>query len=183
MRLLRALRACLVVTRLLERVRSPEFLRDHLTRLVKRALGHVERVGTHIGDETDRCAVADGDAFIELLREDHRPLHGISELARCLLLDGRGRERRGRVAAALALLDALDRVARLGKRGAMLIGSLAVMDLELVAFLLDDFGAEGFARVVRERGLESPVLLRLERLDLALAVDDEPERDRLDAAR
>src|SRR5207237_1235798 len=82
----------------LARVRGPEFLRDDLTRLVERALGHVKRVGTHIGDETDRCAVADGDAFIELLREDHRPLHGISELARCLLLDGRGRERRSRVA-------------------------------------------------------------------------------------
>src|SRR5206468_2850823 len=58
---LRALRARLVMTRLLERVRGPEFLRDDLTRLVERALGHVKRVGTHIGDETDRCAVADGD--------------------------------------------------------------------------------------------------------------------------
>ena len=37
--------------------------------------------------------------------------------------------------------------------------------------------------MVRERGLEGPVLLRLEGLDLALAVDDEPERDGLDAAR
>src|SRR5207253_2028978 len=182
-RFLRALRARLVVTRLLERVRSPEFLRDDVARLMERALGDVERVGSHIGDETDRRAVADGDAFIELLREDHRFLHRVAELARCLLLDRRGGERRRGIAAALALLDALDCVAGIGERGAVLVGSLTVMDLELVALLLDDLGAERVARVVGKRGLESPVLLRLERLDLALAVDDEPECDRLDAAR
>src|SRR6184192_985330 len=182
-RLLRALRACLVVTRLLERVRSPEFLRDDVARLMERALGDVERVGSHIGDESDRRAVADGDAFIELLREDHRFLHRVAELARCLLLDRRGGERRRGIAAALALLDALDCVTGICEGGTMLIGSLTVMDLELVALLLDDLGAERFARVVGERGLESPVLLRLERLDLALAVDDEPECDRLDATR
>ena len=72
---------------------------------------------------------------------------------------------------------------RLGERGAVLVRRLAVVDLELVALLLDDLGRERLARVVRESGLEGPVLLRFEGLDLALAVDDEPERDGLDAAR
>src|SRR5439155_15976813 len=94
----------------------------------------------------------------------------------------RGRVRRRRVAAALALFDALDRVARLGESGAMLVGRLTVVDLELVALLLDDLGGERLAGMVRKRGLKRPVLLRLERKDLALAVHDEPERDRLDAA-
>src|SRR5438067_1625636 len=72
---LRALRPRLVVARLLDRVRRAKFLRDDLARLMERALGDVERVGTHIRDETDRRTVADRDAFIELLREDHRLLH------------------------------------------------------------------------------------------------------------
>src|SRR5439155_18452902 len=71
---LRALRPRLVVARLLDRVRRAKFLRDDLARLMERALGDVERVGTHIRDETDRRTVADRDAFIELLREDHRLL-------------------------------------------------------------------------------------------------------------
>src|SRR5438552_9368735 len=66
--------------------------------------------------------------------------------------------------------------------GPMLVRRLAVMDFELVPLLLDDFGAECLAREVRERRLERPVLLRSERLDLALAIDDEPERDRLNPA-
>src|SRR5205814_10291742 len=89
----------------------------------------------------------------------------------------------GGVPAGLTLFPALCRICGLGQRGAVLVRGLAVVDLELVALLLDDFGRERLAGVVRERGLERPVLLRFERLDLALAVDDEPERDRLDAPR
>src|SRR2546429_8391612 len=64
----------------------------------------------------------------------------------------------------------------------MLVRGLTVVDLELVALLLDALGRERLACEVRERRLERPVLLRLERLDLALAVHDETERDRLDTA-
>src|SRR2546426_1088222 len=182
MRFLRTLRPRLVVARLLDRVRRAEFLRDDVTGLMKRAFGDVKRVGTHVGDETDRRAIADRDAFVELLGEHHRFLYRVAELARRLLLQRRGRERRRGIAAALALLNALDGVGGLGERGSDPVGGLAVVNFELVTLLLDDLGGERLPRVVRERGLEGPVLLRLERLDLALAVDDEAERDRLDAA-
>src|SRR2546429_8201485 len=65
----------------------------------------------------------------------------------------------------------------------MLARVCAIVYLELVALLLDALGGERLAGVVRERRLERPVLLRFERLDLALAIDDEAERDRLDATR
>src|SRR2546430_1607482 len=181
-RLLRALRTGLVVARLIDRVGRAEFLRDDLTRLVERALGDVERVGAHIGDETDRGALPDRDAFIELLRQDHRPLHRIAELAGCLLLQGRGGEGRRGVPAALLLLDALDRVLGIGERRTVLVRGLTVMDFELVAFVLDDLRRQRLARVVRERGLERPVLLGHKGLDLALAVDNQPKGDGLNAA-
>ena len=41
----------------------------------------------------------------------------------------------------------------------------------------------GSPRVGREQGLERPVLARCEGLDLALALDDEADGDRLDPAR
>jgi hypothetical protein len=99
-----------------------------------------------------------------LLRQHHRFLHRVAELARRLLLQRRRGERRRRVAAALALLDALDGVGGVGERGAVLVRGLAVVDFELVALLLDDLGRERLAGEVCERGLERPVLLRLERL-------------------
>ena len=73
-RFLRSLRTGLVVARLLDRIRGAELFGDDLAGLMERALRHVERVCTHIGDETDRRAVAHGDALVELLGEDHRLL-------------------------------------------------------------------------------------------------------------
>ena len=179
-RLLCAFAPRLVVARSLERVGHAELRGDHVVRLPQRSLGHVQRVGPHVGDEADG-GLAEGDALVELLREDHRPFHGVAELARCLLLKRRRRERRRRVARALARVDALDRVARVREGGAVFLGGPTVVDLELVTFVLDDLGGEGVAGVILERGLERPVLLRDERLDLALPIDDEPEGDGLDA--
>ena len=45
-----------------------------------------------------------------------------------------------------------------------------------------ELGGEGLAGGGREDGLDRPVLAGGERLDLALALDDEADRDRLDAA-
>ncbi len=57
----------------------------------------VDAVGSHIGDEADGLAV-ELDAFIEPLREAHGVRRREAELAARLLLQGRGHERRIRVA-------------------------------------------------------------------------------------
>ena len=180
--LLRALRPRLVVTRLVECVGNAEFAHDDVPGLLQRALGDVQRVGPHIRDEANGSARAHRDAFVQLLREDHRALHRVAELPRRLLLEGRCRERGRGVATALALLEALDDVRRVRESGAMLLGRLAVVDLELVALVLDDLRRERLAGMVREGGLERPVLDRDECRDLTLAVDDETERDGLHPA-
>ena len=47
------------------------------------------------------CALADVDAFVQLLRDAHGLLRAEAELARGFLLQGRGGERRRRIALAL----------------------------------------------------------------------------------
>ena len=59
--------------------------------------------------------------------------------------------------------------------------SSASSGARLLAVDLGERGLEGLAVLGAER-LDGPVLLRLERADLALALDDEPERDGLHAA-
>ena len=59
---------------------------------------------------------------------------------------------------------------------------VAVADVDRLAVDPDDLGRERVAVGRREERLERPVLAGGERLDLALALDDEPNGDRLDAA-
>ena len=95
---LRVLRLDHVFARHAGHVGVAEFLADDAPRGGDRAAVHVDAVGAHIGDQADGLA-ADIDAFIEPLRQLHRACRGEAELARGLLLQGRGLE--GRVGVAL----------------------------------------------------------------------------------
>ena len=75
-----------------------EILGDDAARGGDRLGREVDAVGAHIGDEADR-AVADVDALIEALGDLHGARRRKPELARGLLLQGRGGE--GRVGMAL----------------------------------------------------------------------------------
>src|SRR5579885_3321772 len=61
---------------------------------------YTRRVGTHIGDETDRLA-ANVHALIQALGDAHRALDIKSKLARCVLLEFAGSERCSWIALAL----------------------------------------------------------------------------------
>ena len=60
--------------------------------------------------------------------------------------------------------------------------SSLVADVERLAVDPDELGGERVAGRRREDRLERPVLAGRERIDLALALDDQADRDRLDAA-
>ncbi len=74
--------------------------------------------------------------------------------------------------------------------GGVLVGRLLVVDEELAALVglqcfaidLQELGREALAGVRLEDDLDRPVLPRGEGIDLALALDDEPNGDRLDTA-
>ncbi len=144
---------------------------------------HGDAVGAHIGDQADGFA-ADIDALVELLRKFHRARGRQSELARRLLLQGRRDEGRPGMALDRLLLDFADRKIfalddRYG-RSRVRFGA----ERELVELLSLQMGqsrgeiACGGAKI----DLDAPVFLGLEGLDLELALADQPQRDRLNAA-
>ncbi|OPZ01303.1 MAG: hypothetical protein BWZ09_02745 [Alphaproteobacteria bacterium ADurb.BinA305] len=162
---------------------GPPALGDVGAHVVERVLRDAHGVGAHVGDQTDGALGADVDPLVELLGDSHRAPVAETELARGILLQRGGDERRRRVAALLAALDVADRVVgalQIGDDGARLVAGL---DLQLLAGLLDQLRLEGELLVLRreERG-ERPVLFWYKGLDLPLAVDNQADRHRLDAA-
>src|SRR5690606_31870884 len=195
-RLLRVLRLRRIAARRLGKVLLAVALRDHAAQLVERLVRERDRVGAHVRDQTDR-ALADVDALIEALRDRHRLLRAEAELARRFLLQRRRRERRGRIPAALLLLDRGDREdadrirGHVAARRARLDAALRVArrglvrERELLDLRAFEYREPRLERLVGvpHRGFDRPVLLRLERRDLVLALDDQPERRALHAAR
>ncbi len=103
-RFLGVLRLGAIDPRLLRESLLPVQLHDDFANLADGFLREIERVRAHVGDEADG-ALADVDAFVQLLRNAHGLLRAEAELARGFLLQGRGRERRRRIAAALLAVD------------------------------------------------------------------------------
>ena len=184
------------VARRLRQVVGAERLPDVLAHRVERLGGDARRVGTHVGDEADRAELAEVLSFVEPLREAHRAGHREAEAARGLLLQLAGRERRGRVPAAPLGLEAGDAegarraVGDDGLRGRLVrqrrlllapLGGLAPR--RVLALPADQLGFEDRAVRRREPRRDGPVLDVLERFDLALALDDHPQRDGLHPPR
>ena len=185
MRLLGVLGLGAVPSRLFREVGLAEVAGDQPARRGNGLLGDLHAVGAHVGDEPHGLA-AQVDAFIELLGQAHGAGGAEAQLARGLLLQGGGGERRLRVAARPLGLDV-----RHGEgpgRAELLAGPLRrrgvaqVEALELAAVQLGQAGGEGLSPRGFEAGLDGPVLLRPEGLDLGLPLADQAQGDRLDPA-
>ncbi|EXJ15395.1 hypothetical protein D779_1359 [Imhoffiella purpurea] len=178
--LLGVLRLGLVVTGLLGKIRLAIAFGDEGPDLAQGLLGQIDRVGSHVGDETHGAA-ADVDALVELLGHAHGALGREPQLARRLLLQGRGDEGRRRKALALLALDLFDLELAVGRALEFrldLVGTRLVGDAELLDLLAAEgrqLGAEGLRVLARVR-LDGPVLLADECLDLALALADQTQR-------
>ena len=147
----------------------------------ERLVGQALRIGTHIGDETDRAAVSDVHALIELLRNRHGAPRRHAQAAGSLLLQGRGDERGRRAALLFAALDARD-FERFGRHGGNdLVGRGFVRDVHLL-FRRAVKACRERARAAVKQCVEQPVLLRLEGADLIFTVDHDARGHRLHAA-
>ena len=174
-RFLRVLRLGLILARRIGDVATVVTLGDRLARGRNGAAVHLHAVGAHVGDRA---------ILIQALRDAHRMVGREAELARRLLLQRRGGEGRRRVARRRLGLDRLDREAPRLDRGLGLLRVALIADRQAVEFFavpLDEARGEGRAVLLHARG-DRPIFLRAERLDLALAVDDQAQRDRLHAA-
>ncbi len=184
MRLLGVLRLGLVAARRFGNVTGAVIGVDHAADLAQRLVGHVDAVGPHISNESDRLA-AEVDSLVEPLRDAHGVGRGKAELAARLLLQRRGGE--GRIGVAPGGLG-VDQRHREGGGLERLLERLGlrpradVEALDLLAVGADQPRLEGLAARRRERRDQRPVLARDEFLDLELAVAHQPQRDRLHAA-
>src|SRR5207244_3784162 len=173
-RLLRILRLGLVDARLLRDLLLTVKPRGHFADLLHRFRGERHRVGAHVGDEAD-AAFAQILTLVQLLRESHGAPGVEAELAGRLLLQRRGGEGRGRIAAALLAIDREHAQLAAGRRadGALDLARFGFVGeaelLDLAAAILQQLQREGL-RAVRPLALDGPVLLRQERADLFLAL-------------
>ena len=175
-RFLRVLRLGLVMARLVRDVAGVVAVGDRLARGRDRLRRHLDAVGPHVGDRA---------VLVEALRDPHRLAGGEAELARRLLLQGRGGEGRRRVAGERLGLDRDDarsgpppppssRPARCPRRRSSADRSSRHCS-----------GPGGRANSVPSASsvaVTRPIFLGAEQLDLALAIDDQAQRHRLDAA-
>ena len=161
-RLLRVLGLGGVFARRGRHIGVAEILGDDPPRRRDRLGGEVDAVGAHVGDEAGR-AVADVDALVEPLGDLHRARRREAELARGLLLQGRGGE--GRIGVALDRLrfDRRDREARLLQRALERFGLGARADVkpaDLLAVRADETGSEGRLRLGQQMGDDRPIFAR-----------------------
>ena len=137
-------------------------------------------VGTHIGDERHRAAIAEFKAFIEALGNVHRALGGIAEaLVGGLLERGRDERRHGR-AAAFLFFNGGNREWRALHRLFERVGGFGIGDDRL----LPSFPARHERRrdaAFKDR-LEQPIFFGHESLPFLFAFDDEAQGHGLDAS-
>ena len=135
---------------------------------------HAQRVGTHIGDQTDGAEALDVDAFIQRLGGAHRAGGGKAQRAAGVLLQRGGDERRGRGAPALAFVDFGNRIGLAFERGKDRVGFGLVLHRHLGPVR---FGgqARGESRAVLrfQAGVQVPVFLGVKVFDLQFAVADQ----------
>ena len=183
-RLLGVLGLGAVLARLLGNVGGAEALADQRAAGTQRLARELHAVGAHVGDQAHRLA-AEVDALEQALRGLHRAVGREPQLARGLLLQGRGAEGRRRVAADLLLLDRVDHEVARGDRLHRAPCRRLVAQRELVepsAVELGEPGLEGSPLRVLEQGLHGPVFLGVEGQDLGLALADQPQGHRLHPA-
>ena len=173
LRLDAAFRLRRVEVRLLRVELRPAPLLDDRLRRRARLVRDVDGVGSHVGD---------APLLVEGLGELHRLAGREAEHARRRLLQGRGRERRQGMAHLRLGLHVRNLQRRVREVEDEAVRDLLLADVRLLAVQPRELRDERL-RVAGLAGLDAEELVRLrhEGVDLALALDEEPQRDGLHA--
>src|SRR5436305_12146326 len=173
-RFVRSLRVFLLFERVgsFRKIILPVLLADVFAYFSDRLGSDAGRVGTHISNEADGSFFAELDAFVQALRDHHGALHTETQLARSVLLQLAGGERRRGIATALLVINAPHYPIGFFQRDADLFRFLAVANLDLFFTFSNESRVESRRLAGGEVGINGPVFLLLEGLDLALTFDD-----------
>ncbi len=172
----------LICIRSLGQISRAIFLAHVFAHFLNRLGRNPGRIRTHVGNQANQSFFAEFHAFIQALRDHHRALHAEAQLARGILLQLAGSERRRGVAAAFFLVDRPNQPISVLERCADLFRILAVRDLNLLFTLAQEPGVECGRLAGREVRVDRPIFFFLERFDLAFAFHDQPQRNRLHAS-
>ncbi len=154
--------------------RSEALPGDKRSHIFQCIVGHARRIGAHVGDQSDQSLATQLDAFIQPLREAHRALHAEAQLARGLLLQSRGDERRDRVPLLLPRGHRLDDVGDTVELGDDRVRRLLLADFRRLAIDLGQARRQNGRLLGGQIDVESPVLFLFERADQPLPLDDQP---------
>ena len=172
----------LIHVRRLGAVLRAEFIPDQCTCGCLRLLGDAQRVGTHIGNQTVRGALAEADALVQLLRDHHCALRLEAEPAVGLLLKGGSCERRQRFPTLDGFFDTADRKRSLLQLRKKLFGLLAIGNRKLFFRRTVEFSDKRLAGFLEKPGGNRPVFFRNKSLYLLLTLDNHSRGNRLHAA-
>ena len=172
----------LVEIRLFRQVALAVARSDLVAHLGERVGGDVHRIRAHVGDQRDRAFVSQLDAFIESLRQRHGALRRVAQAVVGGLLQLRSREGRRREAALFLLRDARNLPDRMIDRGENSLRLGLVGNFDVLAVVLDELGFKRRRLAGAEQRVNRPIFLGDERANLALALDDQPQRHGLHAS-
>ncbi len=160
---------------------GPKLLLDVGPSLFLSHLGHVDRVGAHIGDETDLTPLTHVNSLVELLGHGHGAPGGEAQPPRGFLLHGAGGERGRGPTLTCAFLDFGDNVGSHLQFSDDLQGVLFVLEVHLLAMDAVQFGHEAATLLLPlgQLGFDGPVLLRHKGLYLPFTLDNEAHGNRL----
>ena len=172
MRLLRVFRLGLINTRFFWQISAVVTVGNRLASGGNGAVIHLHAIGSHVSNRT---------VFIKPLCDPHRMAGRKAKFARRFLLQGRGGERRLRIAGDRLRFNAVDtECAGLHRRARGFCLGLG-LEIHLVMFFAKIAQQPGFEPLpfMLHIGFDRPIFLGLKSLDFALAFDDQAERNRL----
>ena len=177
MRFLRILRLVLIVAWALRYIFRAKTILHRVPCGGDRFGGHIDPVGPHIGNVP---------GLVEALCRAHRLACAHAELSAGLLLQGGRHERRAGVAAGRFGFNRFDGQIAAGDRLNGQFGLGFVLNIEAVELFPRQHGKPRLIFLPARRSedrFDAPVFLRIERLDLHLALNDQAQADGLHASR
>ena len=156
---------------------------DVLANFRQRIIGDSGRIGSHVGDQTDGTFLTQFHAFIEPLGDHHGALHAEAQLAGGILLQLAGGERWGRIAAPFFAVNRPNQPVSFLQSGADFLRFVTIRNLNFLFALAEKTSIERWRFAGCKMRINGPVFFLFERLDLALAFDNQPQSDSLNATR
>ena len=168
---------CFKMARRIRQILLPPSLQNIVGSILERILRQTQRVGSHIGNQTDRSHSFDFYTFVEFLRSLHGAAGLKTQAAGSLLLQRRGDKRRRRRFAARSLFEFGNFIVRSFQFCEDTVRLLFIFNLDLSIFIAVECRRESLTGTFGNHlCINGPILFGNKFADLLLAVHHQPDR-------